>query len=170
MQKKVSFDMLHVCPPQRTPAFVSRSPLANEAGWVNVDQDTLQHVRYDDVFGLGDASSTPNAKTAAVRKQAPVVAENVIAALAGKTPIAHYDGYGSCPLTVERGKVVLAEFSYGGKLLPSAPSWILNGTKASRLTWHLKATLLPPIYFELMLKGCEWLAKPAQIMPAVTAP
>ena len=160
--KEVSFDMLHVCPPQTAPAFVSSSPLANETGWIDVDQDTLQHVRHDKVFGLGDACSTPNAKTAAaVRKQAPVVAENVIAALAGKAPTAVYDGYGSCPLTVERGKVVLAEFGYGGKLLPSAPSWMLDGSKASRLAWHLKATLLPPIYFELMLKGREWLAKPA---------
>lgn len=160
--KEVPFDMLHICPPQTAPAFVSNSALANEAGWIDVDQDTLQHVRYFDVFGLGDACSAPNAKTAAaVRKQAPVVAENVIATLAGNAPVTVYDGYGSCPLTVERGKVVLAEFGYGGKLLPTAPSWILDGTQASRLAWHLKATLLPPIYFELMLKGREWLAKPA---------
>ena len=56
---------------------------------------------------------------AAARKQAPVVAQNIADAIDGKTIHAIYDGYGSCPLTVERGKIVLAEFGYGGKLLPT---------------------------------------------------
>ncbi|MDE0878972.1 MAG: bifunctional protein tyrosine phosphatase family protein/NAD(P)/FAD-dependent oxidoreductase, partial [Sphingomonas bacterium] len=103
-----SFDMIHVTPPQRAPAFIAQSSLANEGGYVDVDQATLQHVRYANVFGLGDGCSTPNAKTmAAARKQAPIVAENLLSVLAGKTPLAIYDGYGSCPLTVERGKILL---------------------------------------------------------------
>jgi sulfide:quinone oxidoreductase len=156
-----SFDMVHVTPPQRAPAFVAQSPLANEAGYVDVDQASLQHVRHANVFGLGDGGSTPNAKTmAAVRKQAPVVAENLIAVLAGKAPTAIYDGYGSCPLTVERGKILLAEFGYGGKLLPSFPSWIIEGTKPQRLAWLLKSKALPWIYWNGMLKGHEWMAQP----------
>jgi sulfide:quinone oxidoreductase len=155
------FDMIHVCPPQTAPDFVARSPLANEAGWVEVDPATLQHPRYGDVFGLGDACSAPNAKTAAaVRKQAPAVAENVIAALDGRAPRAVYDGYGSCPLTVERGKIVLAEFGYGGKLLPTFPEWMIDGTKPSRLAWLMKERMLPAIYWNMMLKGREWLARP----------
>ena len=74
-----------------------------------------------------------------------------------------YDGYGSCPLTVERGKIVLAEFGYGGKLLPSFPKWLLNGQKATRLAWLLKEKLLPPIYWKAMLRGKEWLAKPEKV-------
>jgi sulfide:quinone oxidoreductase len=154
-----SFDMLHVCPPQRAPGFVRSSPLADAAGWVEVSAETLQHPRFGNVFGLGDACSAPNAKTAAaVRKQAPAVVQNVLAVLDGQAPRAIYDGYGSCPLTVERGKIVLAEFGYGGKLLPTFP--FLDGTKPSRLAWLLKEKLLPPLYFRLMLKGHEWLAQP----------
>jgi sulfide:quinone oxidoreductase len=82
----------------------------------------------------------------------------VLAALDGQGPRALYDGYGSCPLTVERGKIVLAEFGYGGKLLPTFP--FINATKPSRLAWLLKEKLLPTIYWELMLKGREWLATP----------
>ncbi len=156
-----SFDMIHVTPPQRAPAFIARSPLANEAGYVDVDQASLQHVRHANVFGLGDGGSTPNAKTmAAARKQAPVVAENLIAVLADKVPTAVYDGYGSCPLTVERGKILLAEFGYGGKLLPSFPSWIIEGTRPQRLSWLLKSEALPWIYWNGMLKGHEWMAQP----------
>jgi sulfide:quinone oxidoreductase len=90
------------------------------------------------------------------------VAQNVLAVLDGQAPRAVYDGYGSCPLTVERGKIVLAEFGYGGKLLPTFP--FLDGKKPSRLAWLLKEKLLPAIYFELMLKGREWLAAP-QLLP-----
>ena len=155
------FDMMHVCPPQTSLEFVANSPLANEAGWVDVSGETLQHTQYGNVFGLGDAGSTPNAKTAAaVRKQAPVAAHNVLCVLDGKAPNAIYNGYGSCPLTVERGKIVLAEFAYGGKLDPTVPQWMLNGTKATRAGWFLKEKMLPSIYFDMMLRGSETLAKP----------
>ena len=159
-----SFDMIHVVPPQVAPDFVRSSPLAAASGFIEVDEATLQHVRYANVFALGDACSASNAKTmAAARKQAPVVAVNVLAALEGKPPVADYDGYGSCPLTVERGKIVLAEFGYGGKLLPSFPNWLIDGTRPSRLSWLLKDTILPPIYWHGMLKGREWMVKPHMI-------
>lgn len=156
-----SFDMLHVCPPQVAPEVIAKSALADAAGWVDVSPETLQHKQYGSIFAVGDVSNSPNAKTAAaVRKQAPVVAENVLSALTGKAAMAVYDGYGSCPLTVERGKIVLAEFGYGGKLQPTFPSWLVNGTKPSRLSWLLKEKMLPWLYWDLMLKGKEWLAKP----------
>ncbi len=142
-----TFDMLHAVPPQVAPDFVTSSPLAGETGFIAVDQGTLRHIRYPNVFSLGDACSTSNSKTAAAaRKQAPVVALNVLATLDGREPVADYDGYGSCPLTVERGKVVLAEFGYGGTLLPSFPAWLLDGTKPTRAGWILKSRMLPEIY------------------------
>lgn len=158
------FDMIHVVPPQVAPDFVRSSPLAAPSGFIEVDEATLQHIRYPNVFALGDACSASNAKTAAaVRKQAPVVAVNVLAALEGKPPIADYDGYGSCPLTVEAGKIVLAEFGYGGKLLPTFPNWLIDGTRPSRLSWLLKDKILPQIYWHSMLKGREWMANPHRI-------
>jgi sulfide:quinone oxidoreductase len=164
------FEMMHVCPPQTSLDFVKNSPLANEAGWVDVSGETLQHNQYGNVFGLGDAGSTPNAKTAAaVRKQAPVAAHNVLCVLDGKAPNAVYNGYGSCPLTVERGKIVLAEFAYGGKLDPSVPQWLLNGTKPTRAAWFLKEKMLPNIYFDMMLRGTETLAKPKLLPHRPTA-
>ena len=154
--------MLHVVPPQVAPDFIRQSPLAApESGFVEVDEFTLRHKRFPNVFGLGDGCSAPNAKTAAAaRKQAPIVAVNGLAVLAGGEPVAAYDGYGSCPLTVERGRTVLAEFGYGGKLLPTFPRWLLDGTKSRRLSWVLKADILPWIYWNGMLKGHEWLARP----------
>lgn len=156
-----AFDFLHAVPPQTAPDFLKASPLADAAGWTDLDPGTLQHRKFKNVFGLGDAGNTANAKTAAAaRKQAPVVAHNVIAALRGEPLTAKYDGYGSCPLTVERGKIVLAEFTYGGKVKPSFPSWLIDGRQPSRLAWLLKERILPPLYWDGMLKGREWLAEP----------
>ena len=153
-----SFDFLHAVPPQRAPRFVRESVLASPDGWLEVQHDTLRHPRFGNIFGLGDVCSAPNAKTAAaVRKQAPVVAENIISILANRGARAVYDGYGACPLVVERGKAVMAEFGYGGKLLPTFP---LDPLVPRRLAWMLKASWMPSIYFDMLLKGREWLAKP----------
>ncbi|WP_340054286.1 NAD(P)/FAD-dependent oxidoreductase [Pseudomonas sp. JAI120] len=156
-----SFDLLHVVPPQVAPEFIRQSPLADAAGWCEVNPHSLQHLRYPQIFGLGDVCGTSNAKTAAaVRKQIVVVAENLLA-LRRQAPLPlKYDGYGSCPLTVEKGKVVLAEFGYGGKLLPTFP---LDPTRARRSMWFLKATWLPWFYWNGMLKGREWLTRLSKV-------
>ncbi|MEE9314132.1 MAG: FAD/NAD(P)-binding oxidoreductase [Rhizobiaceae bacterium] len=158
---ETTFDMIHVCPPQVAPDFVRSSPLANDAGWVDVDQHTLKSTKFANVWSLGDVMSAPNAKTAAAaRMQAPIVAHNLLADMGLLKGTAQYNGYGSCPLTVEKGKIILAEFGYGGKLLPSFPAWANNSFKPTRRAWFLKERLLPPVYWAFMLKGREWLAKP----------
>lgn len=148
------FDFLHVVPPQTALDFVRDSPLSNASGWVDVDQATLRHVKFANVFGLGDAASTPNAKTAAaVRMQAPVVVTNLLASMDGKALPGRYDGYGSCPLTVAYGKIVLAEFGYGGKVTPSFP---FDPRVPRRSAWLLKTKFLPWLYWSHMLKGGEF--------------
>jgi sulfide:quinone oxidoreductase len=151
------FDMLHVVPPQTAPDFIKTSPLATADGWVDVHQHTLQHNRFPNIFSLGDVASTPNAKTAAAaRKQVIVAAENLLAQRAGKAFPSRYDGYGSCPLTVEKGKVILAEFGYGGKLVPTF-NW--DSTLPRKSAWLLKKYILPWVYWNCLLKGREWLAR-----------
>ena len=152
------YDMLHVCPVQQAPAFIAESGLADQGGWLSVDPHSLRHSAYKNIWGLGDVMNTTNAKTmAAVRKQAPVVARNITSVRAGQEPVAKYDGYGSCPLTVERGKIILAEFCYGGRVAPSFPNWINTGTKPTKLAWWLKSLALPFVYWQMMLKGREWM-------------
>jgi sulfide:quinone oxidoreductase len=150
-----NFDFIHVTPPQSAPDFIKASPLANAAGWIEVNDNTLQHARYANIFGLGDAASTANAKTAAaVRKQVPVVVNSILALMAGESPSPGYDGYGSCPLTTSLHSVMLAEFAYNGKVTPSFP-WM--DPRANRLIWWwLKVYGLAPMYWDYMLKGYDW--------------
>ena len=148
------FDMIHVTPPQSAPDFIKTSPLANDGGWVDVNQATLQHNTYPNIFGLGDAGSTPNAKTAAaVRKQVPVVVDNILKLLESNENnlVEGYDGYGSCPLTTSLNTVMLAEFSYGGKVTPSFP--FLDPRTNSRLWWFGKTFGFPWLYWHIMIKG-----------------
>lgn len=146
------FDMIHVTPPQSAPDFIKKSPLANAAGWVDVHPKTLQHSKYPNIFGLGDATSTPNAKTAAaVRKQVPIVVDNILNVMNTKTVIEKYDGYGSCPLTTSLNTVMLAEFAYDGKVTPSFP---FIDPRENRFIWWLGKTCgFPFLYWHIMIKG-----------------
>jgi sulfide:quinone oxidoreductase len=146
------FDMIHVTPPQSAPDFIKKSPLSNPAGWMDVNENTLQHSRYRNIFGLGDATSTPNAKTAAaVRKQVPIVVDNILHLINNRVLAYTYDGYGSCPLTTSLNTVMLAEFSYGGKVTPSFP---FLDPRISRSIWWLgKTTGFPLLYWYIMIKG-----------------
>jgi len=151
---ELGFDLLHATPPQSAPDFVRSSPLANAAGYVEVNQHSLQHVKYPNVFGLGDAGSSPNSKTAAaIRKQAPVVVRNLLHLIGGGRIEEGYDGYASCPLTTAYGKVIMAEFIYGGKV---TPTFSLDPRKERSLYWWVKKTGLPLMYWNYMLKGHEW--------------
>ncbi len=152
------YDMIHVTPPQSPPDFVKSSAIANESGWVDVDQHTLLHVRYPNIFALGDCAGTPNSKTAAaVRSQAPVVVRNLARAMRGEDLGAKYDGYGSCPLVTGFGRVILAEFIYGGEVRETFP---FDQGKERMSMYLLKRYVLPLVYWQGLVKGRQW-PKPA---------
>ena len=153
--ENLNYDLIHVVPPMSAHAYVDESGLAftegPQKGWLKVNQNSLQHSDYPNIFGIGDVTGVPNSKTgAAIRKQAPVVVENILAFLESKKAMAQYDGYSSCPLITGYGKVVLAEFGYDGKLMPSFP---FDQTKERRSMWILKKDLLPKMYWHGMMKG-----------------
>lgn len=147
----VDYDIMHVTPPQSAPDFVRNSPLANEAGWVNVDKHSLMHLKYKNIFSLGDASGLPISKTgAAIRKQAPVVVANLLALIAGAPERAIYTGYTSCPLVTGYGKLVLAEFDYNNNPMETFP---FDQSKERWSMYKLKKNVLPWLYWNKILTG-----------------
>lgn len=145
------YEMIHVTPPMSAPAFIANSPLAAETGWVEVNKETTQHTRFDNVFALGDCSNLPTSKTgAAIRKQGPVTAANVRAYLAGQEMSKKYDGYTSCPLVTGYGSLILAEFDYDKQPMESFP---FDQSKERYSMYALKAYGLPRMYWHGMLKG-----------------
>lgn len=151
VRKEIKYDILHVVPPQTAPDFIKQSQLADANGWVDVDKNTLRHTQYTNVFGIGDCTNSPNSKTAAaIKSQAPVVVNNLLSAIAGSVNVSSYDGYAACPLTTSRGKVLLAEFTYGGKITPSFPA---DPRVPRKFYWWLKRSFLPWFYWNFLIKG-----------------
>ena len=162
-EEVISYDLLHVTPPMAAPDVVAQSPLAAASGFVDVDKHSLQHVRFANVFSLGDVSGMPNSKTAAaVRGQAPVLVDNLLAQLDGATGHGAYDGYSCCPLITGYGKTIMAEFNYEQQPVPSFP---LDPTEERWSMWIVKTKVLPWIYWNRMLKGAD---HERRFMPGVT--
>ncbi|MBX9606401.1 MAG: NAD(P)/FAD-dependent oxidoreductase [Gammaproteobacteria bacterium] len=148
------YDMLHITPPMSAPSVVSSSPLANEAGFVEVDKFTLQHVRFPNVFSIGDSSSLPTSKTAAaVRAQLPVLVQNLVATMGGRPLSERYDGYTSCPLVTGYGRLVLAEFDYD---LNPQETFPFDQGKERLSMYLLKKHVLPYIYWKGLIAGRKW--------------
>lgn len=154
VQKSMNFDMCHTVPPQSAPDFIKKSPLAdanNALGYVEINKNTMQHSRYSNVFALGDCTNAPCSKTgAAIRKQAPVVVENVLKVLAQQTPTAEYTGYSACPIPTQYGKLMLAEFDYSNTPKMTFP---FDQAKPRWTMWLLKKYVLPWLYWNRILTG-----------------
>lgn len=147
----IDYEMIHVTPPQRPPRVVRESALADDAGWLSVDKLTLRSDKYENVFAIGDASNLPTSKTgAAIRKQAPVMVANLLAAIDGRGPTADYDGYTACPLVTGYGKLVMAEFDYDLNLAPTFP---IDQTKERWSMYQVKKNVLPRLYWNRILTG-----------------
>ena len=154
VQKSLNFDICHTVPPQSAPDFIKKSPLAdpnNALGYVEINKNTMQHSRYSNVFALGDCTNAPCSKTgAAIRKQAPVVVENVLKVLAQQTPTAEYTGYSACPIPTQYGKLMLAEFDYSNTPKMTFP---FDQAKPRWTMWLLKKYVLPWLYWNRILTG-----------------
>ncbi|KAJ2894713.1 hypothetical protein MKZ38_007290 [Zalerion maritima] len=151
---KKHFDFMHVVPKMGPLPFVKDSPIADAAGFVEVDPGTTRHVKYNNVWSCGDASSLPTSKTAAaVTAQAPIMVDNILSVMNGKEPTEEYDGYASCPLLTEYGKVLLCEFKYGGEPKETFKSIGLDQGTPRRMFYHMKKDFFPWVYYASMVKG-----------------
>lgn len=147
----IPFDLLHITPPQKAPDEIGKSAIGSAKGWVPVNKETLQHVKYKNIFAIGDIAAVPMGKTGGtVRKQYKVLVENLISVMEGKEPTSKFTGYTVCPLITDIGKVMLAEFDWTAKPTPSFP---LDPTQERYLWWLLKVYLLKPMTQYGMLSG-----------------
>jgi sulfide:quinone oxidoreductase len=155
---EIPFDMLHLAPPQTAPKFVKESVLVNDAGWLDVDHHSMQHNHFANIFGLGDVAALPTAKTgAAIRKQVPVVVDNLMKLMKHQeADNKSYNGYSSCPLVTGYGKMVLGEFDYQNNFTPDPKlkqMLVFDSSKEHWRLWILKKYILPYLYWNKMMKG-----------------
>ncbi len=152
----VPYDFIHIVPPMGPVDAVRDSTLGwqkgTAKGWLEVDKFTLQHRRYNNVFGIGDICGIPMGKTGgSARHHAPILAANLIAQMEGKELKEKFDGYTVCPLKPRYGEIIMAEFGYDGAM-PSVPFW--KDVSVPRSTWWaFDVYLLKPMYQYLMMRG-----------------
>lgn len=154
--QQYNYDYIHIVPPMSAPDTIKNSPLSwktgehSKGGWIEVDKYTLQHRRYDNVFGVGDVIGTPMGKTAAsVKYESPIVAENIVNLLRGNPPQLRFSGYTSCPIATSIGCVAVVEFDYTKKLTPTLPFLhLINDDNG--LGWQIKVHLIKPMYFQMI--------------------
>lgn len=151
-----AWDFIHVVPPMSAVAVVRESALADQGtykGYLEVDQYTLQHRRYANVFGLGDTVGTPIGKTAAsVKSQLDVVAKNLTALIKDETPKEKWSGYTSCPMILDVGHAMLWEFDYQMKPITELPMQVVDPLEKSQIAWVMEKSLIRPVY-DVMLEG-----------------
>ncbi len=150
----MEYDFIHIVPPMSAPDAVKNSPLGwqkgTAAGWLEVDQETLQHTRYPNVFGIGDVCGIPLGKTGgSARHHGPIMVKNLIAQMEKKALTEKFDGYTVCPLKTQYGKIILAEFNYLG----AAPSFPLAVGEERWIWWAFDLYMLKPMYWHLMMRG-----------------
>jgi sulfide:quinone oxidoreductase len=154
---EMPYDYIHVIPPQRAPEMIRQSGLSwadkwTDQGWVECDMKTLRHLRYPEIFALGDVAGVPKGKTAAsVKWMVPVVEDHLIAAIEGREGTEVYDGYTSCPLITRVGRAMLVEFDYHNNLVPSFPG-IIAPLEELWISWLMKEVALKATY-NAMLRG-----------------
>lgn len=165
----VKYDFLHAAPPCSPYPIMMGSPISDAGGWVDVNRGTMQHNKFPNVFGMGDCTNAPTAKTAAaVASQSGAVARNLTLVMNGKSleGVPAYDGYTSCPLTVTKDKVMLAEFGYDGSILETFP---IDQSKPSVFAGMLKKYFFPSLYFHAGVKGLwtgpEWFRNVFKSLP-----
>lgn len=158
----VDYDFLHVVPPQTAPQFIKESGLAAANGFVDVDQGTLRHTKYQNIFSLGDSANLATAKTAAgVFSQAPIVVNNILRSVKKLNLNGIYDGYQSCPVFVGDKKLMLIEFKYNNQ---PAETFSTNQTEPNHLFYLLKKEVFPRVYFNLAPRG-RWFGKTGLVRP-----
>ncbi|XP_056428186.1 sulfide:quinone oxidoreductase, mitochondrial isoform X2 [Hyla sarda] len=149
--KVYEYEMLHVTPPMGPPDVLVNSAVADAGGWVDLDKETLQHKKYPNVFGIGDCTNLPTSKTAAaLAAQSAVLDKTLSLVMKGQSPSSKYDGYTSCPLVTGYRKVILAEFDYNAQPLETFP---IDQGKERRTMYHMKADMMPFLYWNMLLKG-----------------
>ncbi|KPI93130.1 Sulfide:quinone oxidoreductase, mitochondrial [Papilio xuthus] len=146
------YGMLHVAPPMCTPDFLRNSPgIVDAAGFLTVDKFTLQHEKYNNMYGIGDCTNTPNSKTAAaIAKQSYVLEHNLMQTMKKDQPTEQYNGYGACPLVTSYNTCIIAEFLYDGVPRETFP---INQARESIMAYYMKRDLFPFLYWHFMLKG-----------------
>jgi sulfide:quinone oxidoreductase len=126
-------DLLVYVPPIAPPRALQGSGLVDETGWVRVDRHTLE-TAVAGVHAVGDVTLIPLAMGKPLPRagvfahaQAEAVARNIAASVAGKVPVARFDGRGACFVETGGGRAGFGSGDFYAEPRPAVrmrrPGW-----------------------------------------------
>lgn len=150
----VPYDLLHLVPPFRGPAWLADSDLTDvdRHGVVDVDPCTFRHRVHPDVWAVGDGAGVDTDPSGgALRRQVKILVDNVLAARSGGK-LDEYDGYTVAPVATDAHLLIAGEFDRSGAVTSSLPSFV-DPLKPRRTAWAFDRYGLPQTYWNLILEG-----------------
>lgn len=156
---EVEFDVLAIVPVNMGDEMIARSGMGDDLNFIPTDKETLQSVKYKNVFVIGDASNIPTSKAGSVAHfSGEILFENILNQIDGRPMTAKFDGHANCYIETGYGKGALIDFNYDTEPLPGTfpfpgigPFGLLKNTKIN----HYGKILFRWIYWHMLLKGKE---------------
>jgi len=148
-----TYDYLHITPSMKADEHLAQSGLTDSNGWIEVEESTLQHKRFSNIFAVGDAAGTSALKTgAAIVDQVKTVVDTIRSIDEGKKPTVTYEGYGCDTILCTKKKSVLFE-AYDKHKNPLGLLEFLNPLKCHEVYWYLNSRMLKPYVMYGVMRG-----------------
>lgn len=158
-EKEIAYDLLVSIPINKGAEVIGRSGLGDELNFVPVNKHTLQSVKWENIWLIGDASNVPASKAGSVAHfMLDVVIENILRHMEGLEPLPKFDGHANCFIESGFEKGVLIDFNYDVEPLPGkfplpgfGPFSLLKESAVN----HWGKMMFRWMYWNILLKGGE---------------
>lgn len=163
--KEVPFDLLVTVPVNKGDALMERSGLGDDLNYIPTHKETLQSLKHENIFVIGDATNIPASKAGSVAHfEAEILTENILHYINGESLAAAFDGHANCFIETGHKKALLIDFNYTQEPVegsfPFAGIGPLRLLKESKMN-HIGKLAFKWIYWNILLK--------ARQIPFVTA-
>jgi len=158
-EREVGYELLVTIPTNKGAEVIGASGMGDELNFVPVNKNTMQSVKWENVWLIGDASNAPASKAGSVAHfMLDVVVENILRHMEGLEPLPKFDGHANCFIESGNEKGVLIDFNYDVEPLPGmfplpgfGPFSLLKESPAN----HWGKMMFKWIYWNVLLKGGE---------------
>lgn len=156
-EREIPFDLLTIVPLNKGSEMVKRSGLGDELNYIPTNKETLQSVKHENIFVIGDAANLPTSKAGSVAHfSGEILFENILSYIENRPMHGKFDGHANCYIETGYGKGALIDFNYTTEPLPGTfplpgigPFGLLKNTKIN----HYGKIMFRWIYWHILLKG-----------------
>jgi sulfide:quinone oxidoreductase len=158
-EREIPYDLFITVPTNMGAEVIAASAMGDELNFVPVDKNTMQSLKWENVWLIGDASNAPASKAGSVAHfMLEVVVENILRHMEGLEPLPKFDGHANCFIESGNEKGVLIDFNYDVEPLPGmfplpgfGPFSLLKESPAN----HWGKMMFKWVYWNVLLKGGE---------------